>query len=168
MYHVFDVLHIVLFRCDYVNFRKNMLCLKCDWKRPRALSVVETYDESHWEDQNLQYSKRTKFVREVMDGEQTLNKDADYFLKNYTEGVGNHELLDDEDFPMVGAKNAVMKVCQRREKWKTKISKLKDNIQCTENDNHGRIFANLNCGLLPYGSNDDEEMASWFGYGKKE
>ncbi|OUZ99386.1 zinc finger protein [Macleaya cordata] len=165
--------------CNYINFKRNMVCLKCDWKRPKASKYSDTSTQSQHEDKGLHQPYSMKFVRdEDEDADETSNRfsvgqerPSRKKVWSFLEDGGDEDedgfspsnkLSDFDDFPILGGKSSVSQDPQAREKWKEEMSKMRRIVSC-ERENHAQLPKKLEF----LDSADDDEMAEWFGYGKK-
>lgn len=156
-------------RCNYINFRRNAICLNCDHRRPKALNVSEFSVQPE--------DGKGKFVGgENVDSPYSLKRQGPY-LKEWRfvdadEEVEVHEQLNSEggaskfmDFPIAGGKSDLSRDVQRMEEWKSKMMERKQKGEGRRGESRDGLQG---CGSptkteTAHCAFAEEDMADWFG-----
>ncbi|KAK3035607.1 hypothetical protein RJ639_033199 [Escallonia herrerae] len=140
-------------KCNYINFRRNMVCLKCDHKRPKASNSTGPPPQSGHNNYKPDVVETSRFVEDEKEDQDGSN------LWNDVPGV--------LDFPIVGGKSSLSPNAQMQERWKLDMTEEKKNI-ATAGDNADDFEPAMtwrrSSDVLE--STSDEEMAEWFGHEK--
>lgn len=117
-------------RCNYINFRKNAFCLKCGWKRPKAMNDFATSQHDGQTD-----GKRCgfTFVRDsVITGNKSVTRDSEHGFPSFVEdGIddSNASKFDSWEsfgnFPIVGGSSKVSQYPTARLMWKENMFKTR-------------------------------------------
>lgn len=163
-------------RCNYINFRRNMVCLKCDHKRPRSSA------EPVHEDGGYHNSNRVSFVggdANIVNngscagqcrGVQNRSANRWRFVVEENDDCSHSNSLDKAsrfvDFPIAGGKTELSQNPQKRDRWRLRmLEKSKGATTDLASDDEVRS-ASIERRAQFSDSTDDEEMAEWFGNGK--
>ncbi|RWV86058.1 hypothetical protein GW17_00052091 [Ensete ventricosum] len=165
--------------CNYINFRKNSVCLRCAWKRPKAINNGDFVRSEH-DSQIDNRSHSFSFVRDSDIDEKKLmtqKEDSDFWRSSEDEcsdyGDDRSNLWKGfNDFPIIGGRTAISQDATARRRWKEKMSKrcLDPSGECVEESDHDVASAtpssdmDLDMDLDNCSSEDD--TAEWFGSGK--
>lgn len=152
---------LLLSRCNYINFKRNMVCLKCDHKRPKA------FNSSPLPSQSISGNMPNRRTRPFFGQEKQCREEGFDELK-FVESQHNSSSFDDVsgfiDFPVIGGKSDLSQNVQRQDRWRREMaeqnrsaSKAKENADLFKSSiiRAGREFLQSN--------EDDDEMAEWFG-----
>lgn len=150
-------------RCNYINFRKNMVCLKCDHRRPKASNSRGSCAQAVNDNGDNRLS-RPYF------GEERRSGDASTDRWNFVQAESENEISSNSmneprlfDFPIAGGKSSVSQNLQKQASWKQEMAERSKNaIRAKENadDFKSAIMQRRSEFLEP---TDDEDMAEWFG-----
>ncbi|CAL0318575.1 unnamed protein product [Lupinus luteus] len=155
--------------CNYINFRRNMVCLKCDHRRPKVLNASNSSDQPQHEDKDYPKNRIVNFVRHhgsdkslPFSGRKNRNKDSPTWRftedrvedRNYLNTSNGHS--QSIDFPIAGGK-AELPEARRREAAK---NELLNRWESETDDELGSSDSKS--------TDDDDDMAEWFGNGKNE
>jgi hypothetical protein len=109
-------------RCNYLNFKRNALCLRCGWKRPKSLNNPDTIEPHH----DLEQTKTPTIAfvedgiqprkRQILQKKAPLSDEDSDFWSSEEEGDDDNEndmlpinkdykFLD--SFPIVGGRTAM-------------------------------------------------------------
>lgn len=139
---------LYIIRCNYINFRRNAVCLKCDHKRQKASNVTPVSKTAA--DCQNGVTKTLSFVEE--EGEQKEEEDG--FMR----------------FPVEGGRSNISKSAEKREQWKLEMAERirsngteakKDDDTKKKNEKESRCYDRRRNELLGNIS-DDGEMDDWF------
>ncbi|KAK6921618.1 Zinc finger, RanBP2-type [Dillenia turbinata] len=157
--------------CNYINFRKNMICLKCNHRRPKASKHVTTCEIQHESGTAHSYEEGSKDKSYI--GRKRLSDKQGSDRWNFVEDANkdceneNSKILSFIDFPIAGGRSELSKDAQKRGAWKLEMSQRTSNSVVRETaGDFQSVFLQRKLELLDL--TDDEEMAEWFGAGKKE
>lgn len=151
-----------MFRCYYVNFKRNEYCRKCGWKRPKSLNIQDNSNVgSQLGNQASGKEPTISFVRDAIDSNishlsqrESLNRKEEW----------NNNSMEIVDFPIVGGKSYISRDPCAREKWKEEMLRRSKGI-LTKNARDNKNFpchSGIPKSMELDESTDDEEMASWF------
>ena len=140
--HVLGLLFFKSFSCRfcYINFWKNMVCLNCGWKWPKASSSGDIAAEPHHDSQR-DYHKHSGILFVRNSGETSSNHFIQQKFSSQEEGTkfwsGDEDETDGDDsnnynswnrfagkFPILGGKSAVSQDPLLRERWKGEMSRI--------------------------------------------
>ncbi|KAK3043104.1 hypothetical protein RJ639_001219 [Escallonia herrerae] len=138
--------------CNYINFRRNMVCLKCDHKRPKASNSTGPPVQSghnHYKPHAVDMHRFVEEEKEDRDGSNLWN-----------------EVPGMLDFPIVGGKSSLSRNARMQERWKIDMTEKKKNFTTARNnaDDFEPAMTWRSSDVLE--STSDEEMAEWFGHEK--
>lgn len=153
--------------CNYINFRRNMVCLKCDHRRPIA---------SHAAGNSSQPVSNAVNNHQMQNwfGQLKLSRDEGVSSRKFVESDGKYhagsnswnQVPEYVDFPVVGGKSDLSRNVQNQEMWKMEMVG-KSRIASRARENAGE-FNSIQVKNEFFGSDDDDEMADWFGHGKDQ
>jgi hypothetical protein len=170
-------------RCNYLNFKRNALCLRCGWKRPKSLNNPDT-DEPR---RDLEQNKHPA-ISFVEDGiqprkRQILQKKAPLFDEDSDFWSSEEEGDDDtessmlpinkeckflDSFPIVGGRTALSQEPLEREKWKEEMYMGNQGLprEVSEESNRSSFCVPRSMEMLE-SDDDDSEISSWFSSGAR-
>ncbi|KAL6001368.1 hypothetical protein ACLOJK_007102 [Asimina triloba] len=147
-----------------------MVCLKCDWKRPKASNSTQSSAFEHRGQERQQHS-RMMFVRSDSESySQSWNREneTDFWSGGEDNDIGpGMKLLAVEDFPIAGGRRVVSQDPHIRDQWKEMVRRSKEVPRVREregNDEMGPLP--LHRRFNPNECSDGDEMGEWFGFAK--
>lgn len=170
------------YRCNYLNFRRNMVCLKCDHRRPKAANSSDSSVQPQIEEKGRNIRKMG-FVR----NQGNIDDQTSVMItrrKNRKEGFGMRRFVEDrneshqsayswndtsqfDSFPISGGKSELSKSSKKREAWKKEMMKRnKSSLETTESEEDGFWSDSDQSDKETSYFTDDQEMEEWFGVGK--
>lgn len=157
-------------RCNYINFRRNAICLNCDHRRPKALNV------SKFSVQPEDGKEGKRAVGANVVSPSSLRRQGQYGgLKEWRfvdvdEETEVHEQLKGEawrfmDFPIAGGKSDLSRDIRKREDWKLKTVGGKERGVGRQRHSRDGLQA---CGSptrteRPQCAYEEDDVADWFG-----
>ncbi|KAL3501963.1 hypothetical protein ACH5RR_036412 [Cinchona calisaya] len=149
--------------CNYINFKRNMVCLKCDHKRPKALNSSPLPSQSASD--NTPYRRTRPYFGQE---KHCRNEGVDEYKFVEAEGPQRsnsfNEVAGFIDFPLLGGKSELSQNVQKQQRWRKEMAEQSRNTaKAKENaDIFKSSISQASREFLQ--SNDDAEMAEWFGY----
>ncbi|RRT69865.1 hypothetical protein B296_00018790 [Ensete ventricosum] len=165
--------------CNYINFRKNSVCLRCAWKRPKAINNGDFVRSEH-DSQIDNRSHSFSFVRDSdIDAKKlmTQKEDSDFWRSSEDEcsdyGDDRSNLWKGfNDFPIIGGRTAISQDATARRRWKEKMSKrcLDPSGECVEESDHDVASvtpsSDMDLDMDVDNCSSEDDTAEWFGSGK--
>lgn len=155
-----------------------MVCLKCDHRRPKAANASDSFLQSQIEDLDCQ-NNRSKSIFSTNQGNINDQTSVVPERENRNRSSGMWRFVDDSnenhqcsyswndtsqynDFPIAGGKSDLSKSSQNIQAWKKDmLNRNKSSLETTESEDE--FWSDDNQSNF---TDDDEEMAEWFGKGK--
>lgn len=129
-----------LYRCNYINFRKNTLCLRCDHRRPKALNTRNV-------------SAGPKLYSGKFGNNSSRRKNDDDCMWRFG-GSEGEEHCRFPDFPSAeSAERRKVEMLERRRSLENAMEKEEDLI--LRSDSMERRIEFVEC-------SDDEDIMEWF------
>ncbi|KAL5568907.1 hypothetical protein UlMin_025482 [Ulmus minor] len=165
--------------CNYINFRRNMVCLKCDHRRPNAGNSSET-PENPLENGQYGYNSRSRFVRDentddnqppLQHHRQYANRVADMWRYGELDGeertipASLNDASGFVDFPIVGGQSDLSQNAGRIDEWKLEMLERRKGTFKAKSDDDFTSVRTQRRFEISGSTDDDEEMAEWFGGG---
>lgn len=152
-------------RCNYINFKRNMVCLKCDHKRPKALNPPPQRSQSASNYMNRSstrpyFGQERRLYRDEGDDELKFVDNEEYCLNSSSASPG---LV--VDFPIIGGRSELSQDAEKQERWKREMAEQnKSAAKARENaDTFKSSFVQISNNNLFQSTDNNEEMADWFG-----
>lgn len=146
---------IYICRCNYINFKRNMVCLKCDHRRPIASQTVNKNNQTqvwHEQERSSRYKGDNSFKFVESENEDQI-------------GSSSYQSPGFKDFPVAGGKSDLSRDVQKHDSWKRKMA-VKSRAVIRETEDSGRHEAYIFQGRREDpASGVDDDMAEWFGKG---
>lgn len=165
--------------CNFINFGRNMVCLKCDHKRPKASNSSGASAQPGHEIRGFSsYHKGSRFVKDEDEtgGEPPIRQET----QSPNNGTARWRFVEDEskdidgskswdgisgfvDFPIAGGKSELSQNSSKRSKWKAEM------LEKSRPHSRGGESRSASLQRRPefVECSSDEEMAEWFGHGKR-
>lgn len=147
-----------------------MVCLKCDWKRPKASNCTDSFAQFQHENGEHQQNSRMSFVRnndEANSGHfrrsenQSHREDTDFWSDDDSSSHGGYSEF--EDFPILGGTGVVSRDPNERERWKDEMSKRSRGVSRVRKRSDGDLGPATFPRSFEFGDSDDgDKMAGWF------
>lgn len=171
----YRITSLFLYRCNYINFRKNSVCLRCDWKRPKAINNGD-FARSEHSSQVDSKSYSFSFVRDSdIDAKKvvTQKEDSDFWrsseddCSDYGENRFN-SWKGFNNFPIIGGRTAVSQDATVRLRWKEKMSRRHRDPsgECVEVSDHDVASAVPSSDMDLDNCSSEDDTVEWFGSGK--
>ena len=164
-------------RRNFINFARNIACLKCDHRQPKASNSSEASAQSGHKIQGFShfYGKGSSFVRDEDETSdephirQEIPTRRWRFLEDESKDIDGSNSRDRGsrfvDFPIAGGKSELSQNSDVRLKWKAEMLKR------SRHDATESIYTSASVRRRPEfvecSSSDDEEMGEWFGHGRR-
>ncbi|KAF7827572.1 zinc finger protein VAR3, chloroplastic [Senna tora] len=168
-------------KCNYINFRRNMVCLKCDHRRPKAASVSDSSVQQQIDDKDHDKNGKSNFLRNQGNN---INDQISFITerKNRKQGSSMWRFVEDRNenhqcsyswsdtsqfnnFPISGGKSELSKSSQKIEEWKKDGLRRNKSLETTESEDEFWSDDNQSIKETYF---TDEDMEEWFGVGKGE
>ncbi|XWS69380.1 hypothetical protein CRYUN_Cryun04dG0174200 [Craigia yunnanensis] len=166
-----EVKCLELYRCNYINFRRNMVCLKCDHKRPNASITSTQFEDDDGDYINHDASGFRSGGCEGnigksagQDGKQCKGEDMWRFVRDENEDEECSDSWTENskfiDFSLLEIRLLSFKT-EVKWKWELEMSKRSKSLtRIMQNDESKCSDSQRKLELLE--SSDDEEMPGWF------
>ncbi|XP_075496280.1 uncharacterized protein LOC142533414 [Primulina tabacum] len=160
--------------CNYINFRRNMICLKCDHKRPITSNATVTAAE-HFSNTVKNHQTHPWFGQKNQTKDNKCHNKSYEFVKNDGQDQSSlsswNEVPGFMDFPVVGGKSEMSRDIRKQELWRMKVGdKIGDTFRAAGDDTD-RFISYIFHGRSEYlesgGDDNEDEMAAWFGAGRR-
>lgn len=159
---------IFICRCNYINFRKNVACLKCDHRRPKANNSFATSTQpnnSNGENrQSRPYFGQGRQVEDARADKWIFVEDGKEDQDASNSWNVNPGLVD---FPVVGGKTDlsqnVSQNVQQQARWKHEMAERNNNVVEAKGNADEFKAAIMERRRKFSETAQDEEMAGWFG-----
>lgn len=148
-----------------------MVCLKCDWKRPKASNSSDSFAHFRHESEDHHQSSTMTFVRNnnevnsrhfLRSENQSREEDTDFWSDD--DSCSHGDYCEFEDFPILGGKSAVSQDPHERERWKDEMSRRSKGVSgVRKRSDDGDLGPATFPRSFQFGdSDDDDEMEGWF------
>jgi hypothetical protein len=159
-----------------------MVCLKCDYRRPKALNTSDTSAQPPHDNEGYNSKSGKSFVKVKTEnndhpsvgqnGSRDRGSNTWRFVQDNSEDYARSSSWNEDsgfvDFPITGGKSDLSQNAQRRESWKSEmLERSKGTTIPRPEDDEFRSTCFPRSLEFPE-STDDEEMAEWFGHRKTE
>ncbi|XP_073131078.1 uncharacterized protein [Henckelia pumila] len=160
--------------CNYINFRRNMRCLKCDHKRRITSNATDTASE-HCSNMVKNHQTHPWFGQRTQTRDYGCHKSYE-FVKNDDQDQSSssswNEVAGFMDFPVVGGQSDMSRDIRKQELWRMKVgNKIGHTFRAAAGDDTDRfncyIFQGKSEFLESGGDDNEDEMAAWFGGGRR-
>lgn len=161
-------------RCNYINFRKNIVCLKCDWNRSKASSSVDVGAESRHDSKRtylkdsghtfVRCSSETSSLQKCSsDEEGTSFWSCEVDDETDKDGNNNNSWNRFADtFPILGGKSVISEDPRERERWKGEMSKSRGIPLKGLEEDVDEMDHNSPADTKLEESSDEDDVAGWF------
>lgn len=149
-----------------------MLCLKCDWKRPKGTNNGENTTVSLHDMQGHHKHNGLNFSRDGADGvnkwrydrrtPQSGDEKPDFCSEEDENMNSSDNFFEYDNFPIVGGKSAVSQNPVLRERWKEEMLKKSQGMLNDEEDGGSGFASFSGVEELNESSDDDDDVAAWF------
>lgn len=151
------------------------MCLRCDWKRPKAINNGDFVRSEHGSQVDRK-SYSFSFVRDSdIDAKKvvTQKEDSDFWRSSEDEcsDYGDNRFNSWKgfnNFPIIGGRTAVSQDATVRQRWKEKMSRRHRDPsgECVEESDHDVPSAAPSSDMDLDNCSSEDDTAEWFGSGK--